>query len=163
MNVTQAAHTQLNHVLLTLGNLFHIYSDPTLDLQIQAGIQGSLEKWWAMADQDVFILAVFLNPYIWWWPFSCVALTCANVYEIAVWLPTCIFDQQPDLNFLKAFEDYMNDTGDFSSQIMGLDMMKKLYDERVCEAYWRDWNILLMIYWIITRMKTLTLYLSGSG
>jgi hypothetical protein len=31
----------------------------------------------------------------------------------------------------------MNDTGDFLSQIMGLDMMKKLYDERVCEAYWR--------------------------
>ena len=128
-------HTRLDHVLLTLGNLFRIYSDPTLDSQIQAGIQGSLEKRWAKADQDVFILAVFLNPYIWRQPFSCVALTHANIYEIAARLLTCIFDQQPDLEFLKAFEDYMNDTGDFSSQIMGLDMMKKLYDERVCEAY----------------------------
>ena len=134
-NVTQAAHTRLDHVLLTLGNLFYIYSDPTLDSQIWAGIQGSLEKRWAKADQDVFILAIFLNPYIRRQPFSCVALTHANIYEIAARLLTCIFDQQPDLEFLKAFKDYMNDTGDFSSQIMGLDMMKKLYDERVCEAY----------------------------
>ena len=105
-----------------------------MDLQIQAKIQGSLEKRWAKADQDVFILAVFLNPYVWRRAFSHVALTHANIYEIAARLLTCIFDQQPDLNFLKAFKDYMNDTGDFSSQIMGLDMMKKLYDEQVCEA-----------------------------
>ena len=134
-NVTQAAHTRLDHVLLTLGNLFYIYSDPTLDSQIRAGIQGSLEKRWAKADQDVLILAVFLNPYIRRQPFSRVAVTHANIYEIAARLLTRIFDQQPDLEFLKAFEDYMNDTGDFSSQIMGLDMMKKLYGERVCEAY----------------------------
>ena len=106
-----------------------------MDLQIWARIQGSLEKQWAKADQDVFILAVFLNPYIRRQPFSCVALTHANIYEIAVQLLTRIFDQQPDLEFLKAFEDYMNDTSDFSSQTMGLDMMKKLYDEQVCEAY----------------------------
>ena len=63
-----------------------------------------------------------------------MALTHASIYEIAARLLTRIFDQQPDLDFLKAFEDYMNDTGDFSSQIMGLDIMKKLYDEWVYEA-----------------------------
>ena len=71
----QAAHTHLDHVLLTLGNLFHIYSNPALDPQIWAAILGSLEKHWAKGDQDVFILAVFLNPYIQQHPFSRAALT----------------------------------------------------------------------------------------
>jgi hypothetical protein len=133
-NVTQAAHTRLDHVLLTLGNLFHIYSNPALDSQIQVGIQGSLEKRWAKADQDVFILAVFLNPYIRRRAFSRVALTHAKIYEIAARLLTRIFNQQPDLDFLKAFEDYFSDTANFSSQSMALDMMKKLYDDRVCGA-----------------------------
>ena len=130
----QAAHTRLDHVLLTLGNLFHIYSNPALDSQIQVGIQGSLEKRWAKADQDVLILAVFLNPYILWRAFSRVALTHAKIYEIAVCLLTRIFNQQPDLDFLKAFKDYFSNTANFSSQNMALDMIKKLYDGQVCGA-----------------------------
>jgi hypothetical protein len=61
-NITQAAHTWLDHVLLTLGNLLHIYSNPMLDSQIHGAILGSLKKHWAKANQDMFILAVFLNP-----------------------------------------------------------------------------------------------------
>jgi hypothetical protein len=133
-NVTQAAHTRLDHVLLTLGNLFRVYSDPNLDPQIQTGILGSLEKRWAKADQDVFILAVFLNPYIRQQPFSHAALTHANIYEITARLFTRIFYRQPDLQFLKAFEDYFSDTGDFSRRSMELDMMKGLYESRVSDT-----------------------------
>ena len=61
-----------------------------------------------------------------------MALTHAKIYEIVACLLTCIFNQQPDLNFLKAFKDYFSDTANFSSQSMALDMMKKLYDDWVC-------------------------------
>ena len=63
-NITQAAHTRFDHVLLMLGNLFCIYSHPSLESQIKEWIIGSLEKRWAKADQEVFILAVSFNPYI---------------------------------------------------------------------------------------------------
>jgi len=49
------------------------------------------------------------------------------IYEITTWVFTCIFDQDPNLDFLKAFEDYFHDRAEFSSKSMGLDMMKQLY------------------------------------
>ena len=56
-NVTQAEHTRLDHVLITLGNLFRIYDGMAeSDEEIQVGIQASLETRWAKADQDPFIL-----------------------------------------------------------------------------------------------------------
>ena len=126
----------LDHVLLTLGNLFRIYSDPRLDLQIQKTILGSLEKHWAKADQDVFILAVFLNPYIQWQPLSLTALTNAGICEVAAWVFTHIFNKDPDLNFLKAFEGYFNNQAEFSNETMALDMMKQLYDDQVHNFYY---------------------------
>ncbi|KAL6302503.1 ribonuclease H-like domain-containing protein [Sparassis latifolia] len=63
MNITQAPHTRLDHVLLTLANLYRIYSSPDTEDQVQSKILDSLEKRWKKADQDVFILAVFFNPY----------------------------------------------------------------------------------------------------
>jgi hypothetical protein len=60
----QATHTRLDHVLLTLGNLFCIYSNPELDTEVHTVIHASLERRWAKADQDVFVMAVFLNPYV---------------------------------------------------------------------------------------------------
>jgi hypothetical protein len=111
-----------------------MYLDPTLDPQIRTGILGSLEKQWAKADQDVFILAVFLNPYIQQQPFSHAALTHANIYEITARLFMCIFNRQSNLQFLKSFEDYFSNTGDFSCQSMELDMMKSLYESWVSDT-----------------------------
>ena len=53
------------------------------------------------------------------------------IYEIAAQVFPCIFDQDVDLNFLKAFENYFHDRAGFTSQSMGLDMMKQLYDDLV--------------------------------
>jgi hypothetical protein len=130
-NITQAAHTRLDHVLLTLGNLFRIYSHPALDTQIRDCIHNSLEKRWAKADQDVFILAVFFNPYIRQRPFNRSALTHAHIYDIASRVFTRIFSKDPDLDFLKAFEDYFESREEFSPQRMQLDMMKGMYESRV--------------------------------
>jgi len=55
-NVTQANYTRLDHVLLTLRNLYETYSMMTLEQPIRDAVIDSLEKRWAAADQDVFIL-----------------------------------------------------------------------------------------------------------
>jgi hypothetical protein len=47
-----------------LGNLYHIYLNPDLDAEVQDKVLGSLEKCWAAADQDPFITAIVLNPYL---------------------------------------------------------------------------------------------------
>jgi hypothetical protein len=63
-NVTQACYTRLDHIGLALGNLYHIYNTPSLEAPIHDCILGSLEKRWRAADQDVFILAMHLHPWI---------------------------------------------------------------------------------------------------
>ena len=55
-NVAQASHTHLNHVLLMLGNLVHIFSQNLkFDEDLHLGVLTSLEKRWKKADQDIFI------------------------------------------------------------------------------------------------------------
>lgn len=64
-HITQGSSTRLDHVLLTLANLYRIYSNlPASEAEVGLGLCASIEKRWAACDQDVFILAVFLNPYI---------------------------------------------------------------------------------------------------
>ena len=64
-NVAQASHTRLDHVLLMLGNLVRIFSQNLeFDEDLRLGVLASLEKRWKKADQDVFITAMFLNPFI---------------------------------------------------------------------------------------------------
>lgn len=63
-NATQSDSACLDVVVLTLVNLFRIFSDPTLDAAISAAIRASLEKRWCKADHSIFILAVVFNPYL---------------------------------------------------------------------------------------------------
>ncbi|KAI0710277.1 hypothetical protein C8Q72DRAFT_755188, partial [Fomitopsis betulina] len=60
-NATQANNACLDIILLTLGHLFHIFSDPEYNMAIHDTIYKSLEKRWKQADQEVFILAVLFN------------------------------------------------------------------------------------------------------
>jgi hypothetical protein len=63
-------------------------------------------KQWKAADQDVFIVVVFLNLYICRRCFNHAALTEANLYNIVAHIFECIFSQKADLDMLKAFTDY---------------------------------------------------------
>jgi hypothetical protein len=65
-NITQESDTQLYHVLTTLANLYCIYSNLSLpeDQEVHYKVLASLEKCWAAADQDPFIAAVILNPFL---------------------------------------------------------------------------------------------------
>ncbi|CAK5263825.1 unnamed protein product [Mycena citricolor] len=67
-NVTQSANTRLDHVLVTLALLDHQYRvDPTfVYTSDNEAISSSLRKRWTALkrDQDLYILAVFLNPFL---------------------------------------------------------------------------------------------------
>jgi len=63
-NVTQATNTCIDHITLTLGNLYRIYNNPDLDEPLRNRILWSLSKRWRAADQDIFILSMLLHPYI---------------------------------------------------------------------------------------------------
>ena len=67
-NITQAAFCHLDQILLTFGSLSIYYKD--IKAKDPANVLGctaildSIEKWWAKADQDIFIATVILNPFV---------------------------------------------------------------------------------------------------
>ncbi|KAG5640226.1 hypothetical protein DXG03_009768, partial [Asterophora parasitica] len=65
-NITQSDNAHLDTVVLTLINLYQIYSDATcnFDETIAQAVLVSLKKCWAKADQPIFIVVLILNPYI---------------------------------------------------------------------------------------------------
>ena len=75
-------------------------------MEVCTVILTSLEERWAKADQDVFILAVFLNPYICSKCFSRAALTEAALYNMTVQVFEQLFGQKANLDLLQAFTDY---------------------------------------------------------
>lgn len=158
-NVTQAGHTRLDHVLLTLGNLFHIYSNPKLDTAIRTKILASLEKRWSAADQDVFILAVLFNPYIRHQCFSRSALSHADLYDMAERVYKRVFQKDADVAFLVGFTDYYNGEGEYSHERMKLDLLKEKYNNEVSFCF-HDLGSKLTSY---IRIAHLILLLSGNG
>lgn len=132
-NITQGPTTRLYHVLLTLGNLYRIYSDPRIPLALRTGIHESLEKRWKKADQDLFIAGVVLNPYICDRCFTRndPALTRIGLFDIMERLYRRILRKEPDHDFYTAFMDYLQDTAEFSSAYMHLDTLKRLAEKNV--------------------------------
>ena len=65
-NITQATFCRLDQVLLTFGHLYMIFYQlhEPVDRPAQKAVLESLEKRWAASDQDIFIAAVYLNPFI---------------------------------------------------------------------------------------------------
>ncbi|KAF8960763.1 ribonuclease H-like domain-containing protein, partial [Flammula alnicola] len=127
-NVSQASHTRLDHVLLTLGNLVRIYSENTeFDEDMRTGIIKSLEKRWKKADQDIFIVAVFLNPFIRSDLFKRTALRESELYIIVEHVYERLMRCKATIPFLSAFEDYKRRQGEFSDEAMSLNMMKQKF------------------------------------
>ena len=64
-NVTQAAFCRFDTVLLTFGFLVMQYEQTMdeADCTASKSIISSLEKHWMVADQDIFIATVIVNPF----------------------------------------------------------------------------------------------------
>lgn len=124
-NVTQSASARLDQVLITLARLHWIYSQPPYDASVRGGIHRSLAlRWRKNADRDVFILAVFLNPYYRNKLFNRYnpALMPAALYSMVVRVAQRIL-KLPEISadFDSAFWDYIEDRGEYSTEKMSLD------------------------------------------
>ena len=112
----------------------------------------------------MFILAVFFDPYIRHNYFNLPVLTRAHMYDIAARVLKHIFGLKDDIDFLRAFEDYFDTEGEFSSQNMRLDMLKAMFEERVS-----NFNLpphaspMSLIFYFFYRQRTLTWSSYGKG
>jgi hypothetical protein len=122
-NITQASNTRLYHVLTTLANLYRIYSNLDLEENSDAllGVLASLEKRWAAADQDPFIAAIVLNPFLRGdFLGRHIGLTPIGLCNMLKRLQSRVFRLDSDASFHAAFMDYYNKREEFSPEAMGL-------------------------------------------
>ncbi|THH15178.1 hypothetical protein EUX98_g9503 [Antrodiella citrinella] len=132
-NLTQGASTRLDQVLLTLANLYRHFSDPKYESSVRIGIHASLQKRWAKnADIDVFVISVFLNPYIRNKLFrpGNPRLTPIEIYNLCTRVYKRIFPEGNclDPGFHHAFFAYIEGVREFSADRMKLDAFKAAYD-----------------------------------
>ncbi|KAH9884537.1 ribonuclease H-like domain-containing protein [Cubamyces lactineus] len=147
-NILQASNTRLDHVLLTLANLFRIYNSDNIEPDVRERMTKQLEFHWnkgAGVDQGIFILAVFLNPYIRGYCFNREALSTADLITVAEDTFARLFGCDPDADFSDALVDYSNGVAEFSDERMGLE-----YHQVLAEKQGTDPNI-VRIWTLIDR------------
>lgn len=129
-NITQGSATRLDHVLLTIANLYKLFSESTVNPAASACITSSLERRWSKCDQEVFILAVFFNPYIRDQLFGMHHFV--SRYGLLAMARRAFRRFNPKLEdpmdgpngFSTAFLDYIESKGAFSPEMMSLDSRK---------------------------------------
>ncbi|KAL1739260.1 ribonuclease H-like domain-containing protein [Schizophyllum fasciatum] len=147
-NVTQSDHARLDTVLLTLANLYRVFSDPSLDPSICTAVHKSLEKRWKKIDQDIFILAVIFNPYIRTACFPSTSPFCrpGRIRQLVNKCYKRIFNTtvEPNIEFTSALTDYLNGVGSWSAESMDLagHKARARRQEKPLNliVIWREWD-----------------------
>lgn len=122
-NVTQSDCARLDIVLITLANLYHYFATaPNLDAAAAAAVLASLERRWAKADQDIFLLALVFNPYV---RVSCFAEDSpfrvpGKIYELAKSAFRRFYNMEPGMNFQNELTDYLQGVGLWTEEGMQL-------------------------------------------
>jgi hypothetical protein len=121
-NTLQSDSCRLDTVAITLANLYRIFSNEKLDINIRRSVLRSLEKRWAKQDQDVFILAIIFNPWIRVSAFAQDSeyRQAGKVAELASAVYTRLFKVSPDLQFKFAIGAYIHRLECWSDERMGL-------------------------------------------
>ncbi|KAG8708307.1 hypothetical protein FRC11_006574 [Ceratobasidium sp. 423] len=90
----------------------------------------SLERRWGKCDQDPFILAVFLNPFIRSRLFNPEnsSLNRSSLYGIVKRVFRRIFRRDTDITLYEAFSDYYSSRNEFHSDRWDYKEMKELYE-----------------------------------
>ncbi|KIM66986.1 hypothetical protein SCLCIDRAFT_48557, partial [Scleroderma citrinum Foug A] len=104
-----------------------------LDDAVCVQVLNSLLKRWLQMDQDAFISAVIMNPYI---RVKCFArgnpqLSSISLYNIVKRTFARMLRKDPDLDFHNTFFDYLLDAKEFSSSLMGIAELKVLCEKEV--------------------------------
>ena len=125
-NVLQMSRARMDHVLLLLANLYHTYKGDGMEPDVQAHMLSRLElRWKNGADQDLFILATILNPYIRRTIFNREVLSNQDIENMAKRTFKRLFLHEPDPSFSEALQDYLEGEGDYSAASMDLDSQEK--------------------------------------
>ena len=85
--------------------------------------------------QDIFIVAVFLNPYICTKIFKQQFLTEAQLCIIVERLYKRLMRCTADLGFMDEFDDYKRPMGEFFDENMSLTIMKARFLQSVCRLF----------------------------
>jgi hypothetical protein len=121
-NIAQTDFACLHVILLTLANLYRIFSSPEMDPAVRDGVLASLDKRWANADQDIFILSLILNPYIRTDAFHTNSpfRTMRGVWPIFKAAYLWMYDVEPDLECQTALSQYLQRLGNWTDEGMSL-------------------------------------------
>ena len=126
-NVTQANNARLDVVLLTLGHLHRVFSDASLliESELREKVLDSLEKRWAKIDQDVFLMAIVLNPYLRLSRFNRENpyLTEASMWTVFRRVYTRMLGEQPNHELSNTFTEYVHSLGEWSNESMSLEVV----------------------------------------
>lgn len=147
-NVAQAEGTRLDHILVTLGNLYRIFNSSNIDSSIRECVLRSLELRWSKADQEPFILCVFLNPYIRCQLFnpSSTDFCQTRLYDVVERVFERVFRKCADPGLLQAFTKYYGFEDQFSDLAWRLQ-----HHKQNSEA-----NVSLLSYYVAIGADTIT-------
>ncbi|EJF60609.1 hypothetical protein DICSQDRAFT_62505 [Dichomitus squalens LYAD-421 SS1] len=148
-NVTQANDCRLDQVLLTFGFIYNFFTSLT-DLEdnpFHAAVCKSLEMRWAKADQDVFIAAVVLNPWIKMRPFrpNMQLFTEAAFHVVLTRLWKRFYPDEPvPTSLFTEIQEYFDSTGNFESLRTTMDAIESQARDRNTDPnpanVWRSFN-----------------------
>lgn len=137
INITQASHCRLDEVLTTFGMLykqfFTIYqSQPSSTLAANA-VLASLARRWEKSDQDIFIVAVFLNPNLQCRLFhSQSGITIGHIYSLMRNLWERFYRTPVPFSLFSSIQDYLGFTGHFKDFKMWVDGETQDARTKVC-------------------------------
>ena len=134
-NVVQADNARLDTVLMTLGSLYGTLSQSSLfDGPVREQLTKSLEKRWAQADREVFILAVVLNPYLRTAYFNRrnPGLTEGALWNMLKHVCQYMMGKEPTFTLIEVFTNYLHCIGWYSDEAMALAEIKAATQYAVC-------------------------------
>lgn len=126
-NITQSDSARLDVVLVTLANLYHYFSSTDgLVADAARAVRESLERRWAKADQDIFLLALVLNPYI---RTTCFAQGSpfrmpGKIRQLAEAAFERFYGTPPGMDFGNELVNYLSKKGAWSDEQMKLKHLK---------------------------------------
>ncbi|KAI0830187.1 hypothetical protein BC628DRAFT_1408347 [Trametes gibbosa] len=117
-NMTQSNACRLDQVLITFRRLFQSFSEldsPDEDM-IKTAVLRSLQMHWDKADQDVFLAAAILNPFLKCCPFRALPLVFAPaaVHTLLERLWNRFYpSHEAPATFYNEVSQYLRETGDY--------------------------------------------------
>jgi hypothetical protein len=122
VNIAQASFCHPGSVLLGFGFLLNAFNDESTlrssdpdDLNIRTQLTRNLNRRWGACDQDIYILAVLLNPFQQLNPFSkrCQIFSSHAIIQLLNRLWNRFYTEIPPLALKSNYENFVKSTGIF--------------------------------------------------